>query len=397
MRFNTDGFRRIRNIALRAWWKGFGVAAPTKVCHEAKPQIEVEPASQYEYGQRTMYGAIDEVGPAVEQMIAGDHLSVHDRQWNGESTIDYPASGISFLDQGSVVGRSGILISPEHGVMEDLGGSSLASLLDNEAPPSHLPRPTKVKGDVLAMTRFLAHRNYYHWTLEMLSQLRLLEQADVSYDYVAASKRRAFARQTLELLGIPAEKIVLTNHYTHLQADRLIVPSAGHFYPQAEGVRYLRERMRRQSWSHYDRDDRLKLYIARRKSLSRNIVNEEELFAQLEPLGFQKVYLEYLPLKRQIQLFQRAGVVVGPHGAGFTNLVYSPPRTAVFEITPTCRPALFFHYLAEINEQPHAVYFGQPAGQRGSDANIQVDAQDVRRSLSEFLETIGSDRQLAAA
>ncbi|MCC9608971.1 glycosyltransferase family 61 protein [Blastopirellula sp. JC732] len=397
MRLKFETVKKLRGHALNAWWRSFGVAAPTDVCNDANLTLLVEFAYRQGFGPRTMFGAVDQVGPMVEKLLEAGLLGASERYWDGASALEYRESGVTIVEQGSVVGRNGILLSPKQGVLETLGGASLSSLFGKSMRPSHLPKPHKIAGNVLVMTRALAQRNYYHWTFEMLAQLRLLEKAAVSFDYVAAPKRHAFATQSLELLGIEPSRILPVGHYTHIQADRLIVPSVGCYFPQPEGVKYLRDRMSGQSWSHYDHSERLKLYVARRRRLSRHIVNEDELFAALKPLGFQKVYLEDLPLQRQIQLFQQADVVAGPHGAGFSNLVYSRPGTAVFEITPTCRPPLFFHYLAEINELHYAVYFGQPVDQQGADANIEVDVAQLRRQLSDFLDEANRSEERAAA
>ncbi|EAQ79280.1 glycosyltransferase family 61 protein [Blastopirellula marina] len=397
MRLKSETIKQLRCRLLNTWWRLFGVPAPRGGCLDSPLDFCLEEPARQSFPRRTMFGAVDQVGQDIEALISAGLLYETDRDWNGESTIDYPPGGVTLLEQGSVISRQGILFTPKHGVLENLGGGSLAAVSGVGTSFTHLPRPRRIDGNVLVMTRGLAQRNYYHWTFEMLSQLRLVEQSGVSFDYVAAPKRHAFASESLQLLGIERSQILPMGHYTHIQAKQLIIPSVACYFPQPAGVAYLREKMQTQAWSHYERDDRLKLYIARRRFTSRYIVNEAELFAALKPLGFQQVYLEDLPLKKQIQLFQQAGVIVGPHGAGFSNLVYSRPGTAVFEITPTCRPPLFFHYLAEINALQYAVYFGQPVGQRGMDANIRVDVPQLRQQLTSFLAEAAGDYSRAAA
>lgn len=392
--------KKLRTRLLNAWWRQFGVAVPTEHCHDLPLDFCLEGPAQQSFPPRSMYGAIDQVDQAHQPLIAAGLMNETDLCWNGEMTINYPQGGVALLNQGSVFSRQGILMTPEHGVLENLGGGPIASAFAPGTTITHLPKPRRINGHVLVLARGLAQRNYYHWTFEMLSQLRLVEQAGVSFDYVAAPKRHPFVFDSLKLLGIESSQILPMGRYTHIQANCLIVPSVAAYYPQPAGVAYLRENMQAQPWSHYEHDKRLKLYIARRRHLriaSRHIVNEAELFAALAPLGFQKVYLEDLPLKRQIQLFQQASVVVGPHGAGLSNLVYSRPGTAVFEITPTCRAPLFFHYLAEINALRYGVYFGQPVKQRGVDANIRVDVPQFCQQLTSFLaEEADCDASAAA-
>ncbi|MFI4874259.1 MAG: hypothetical protein ACIALR_02945, partial [Blastopirellula sp. JB062] len=68
----------------------------------------------------------------------------------------------------------------------------------------------------------------------------------------------------------------------------------------------------------------------------------------------------------------------------------------VFEISPTCRPPLFFHFLSDVNALRYAVFFGHPVNQRGVDANIWVDIAQFRAQLDEFLSQSPSQRMRAA-
>lgn len=60
--------------------------------------------------------------------------------------------------------------------------------------------------------------------------------------------------------------------------------------------------------------------------------NEIERFLALQ--GFEHVQLEHLTHEQQLRLFQEAGYVVGAHGGGFSNLVFSYPGVKVLELMP---------------------------------------------------------------
>jgi len=66
-----------------------------------------------------------------------------------------------------------------------------------------------------------------------------------------------------------------------------------------------------------------RIYISRRKATSRRVVNESDLFPELGKRGFQVCLLEEMSIEEQIDLFQRAKCVVGPHGAGLANVLFS--------------------------------------------------------------------------
>ena len=391
MRLKSERVKRLRSQLLNLWWRQFGVQVPSGPHQDlanltSLRHIALSPTTRREYPARRMYGLIDQVGPVVKTLVDAELLEPFNLEWHGVSAVDYPPTGVTIAEQGSLLSRQGLLLTREGNELVHLSGGSLATIFGKWGARTYLPKPRQIDGDVLVMTRGLAQRNYYHWTIQMLALIRLANQAELRFDYVAAPVRYPFTIETLQLLGVRHEQMIPMHHYTHVQAKRLIIPSVASQFPEPEAIHYLRNIMSEHDWSLYESDNRLRIYVARRLRTSRHIVNETELIARLRPLGFQKVYLENMPLRRQIQMFQRAEVVVGPHGAGFTNAVYSRPGTGVFEITPTCRPPLFFHYLAEINQLPYAVYFAQPVRQKGIDADMRVDVDDVVNSIRDFID-----------
>ena len=64
----------------------------------------------------------------------------------------------------------------------------------------------------------------------------------------------------------------------------------------------------------------------------RQIVNEKEMFAQLEPLGFELIHLEPYSIKDKIKLFQEASIIVTPNGGALTMALFAHPHTKVIEI-----------------------------------------------------------------
>lgn len=74
--------------------------------------------------------------------------------------------------------------------------------------------------------------------------------------------------------------------------------------------------------------------LINRKGHKREIANMEELEAGLKPWGFETVFPETLSVEEEIALFYDAECVVGAHGSGFTNLIFSS-NTAVVEIFAT--------------------------------------------------------------
>jgi Glycosyltransferase 61 len=75
-----------------------------------------------------------------------------------------------------------------------------------------------------------------------------------------------------------------------------------------------------------------RLYIDRRSSRERPLVNEAELMDALARLGFVMVRPDTLSLADQVRLFRGADVIVAPHGAELTNLGFCRPGTQIIEL-----------------------------------------------------------------
>lgn len=386
MRFEFHLAKNLRCKILSQFWRFTGVPTPSLACTDSAPQLCLERPFQQTFPVRYMMGLVDEVARDAEDTIEAGQLGPECRSWNGQSEVSYPQGGLFFVDHGSVVTRRGILISPTKGVLESFGGG-LGSVLGGTVNPTHLPRPKHIRGSLLVMSSLVGQRNYYHWTFELLAQLRFLEQAGMCFDFVAVPRRHAFAKECLELFGVKAPQILLLDRYTHLRADRLIVPSFASTFPHPSGVRYLRDTMRQQPWSHFQHPNRLRLYVTRGRFTLRRIINDAQVYKALKEFGFQRVSLEKLSVRKQIQLFQQAEAVVGPHGAGFSNLAYCRPDTLVCEITATSRPPLFFHYLAVLNQLRYGVFFAKPVTHPDASADILVDVEKFNYQVSRFLKT----------
>lgn len=75
--------------------------------------------------------------------------------------------------------------------------------------------------------------------------------------------------------------------------------------------------------------------ISRRHQKLRRLINEDELYALLSPLGFELVAPERLSHAEQVELFAHARIVIGSSGAALTNLLFCQPGTTAIELCPS--------------------------------------------------------------
>lgn len=218
----------------------------------------------------------------------------------------------------------------------------------------HLPAPIRLDGPVALLP--LGAVNYFHWMVDILPALDILRRAGILNHpipiLIQGYQGKPFQRQTLATLGIPPEHILSFEALggSHVQAQTLIVPSAaapvGCLTPRGLGV--LRQ-LAQDSPLRSEPGPR-RIYISRSRARWRRVVNEAEVLACLQPLGFVSVQLETLSLPSQIALMQGAEAVIGIHGAGLTNLAFCQPQTTVIEIFPSNAVLPYFWTIAQVAE-----------------------------------------------
>jgi capsular polysaccharide biosynthesis protein len=80
-----------------------------------------------------------------------------------------------------------------------------------------------------------------------------------------------------------------------------------------------------------------RFYIRRigSKAWARNLLNEQDVYEQLEARGFRAIQPNQLSAAEQVELFRSADTVAGLYGGGLLNTVFSAPGTRVLSLTST--------------------------------------------------------------
>jgi hypothetical protein len=189
----------------------------------------------------------------------------------------------------------------------------------------------------------------------------------------------------LALLGIPHEQIVPATRHAHLAPNRLLVSSI-----QSSVSRAKTEFLFRRLTAHVTpwAGPAPRIFITRRGP--RSIINESEVLRALRPLGFESHCLEGMRLADQISLFSRAECVIGPHGAGLTNLVFCRPGTKVAEIGTPYRPWACFYEIAHHRGLDYHLHMASPVRIRHFSPQTAVGDSDLRVDPAELRDVVES-------
>ena len=66
-------------------------------------------------------------------------------------------------------------------------------------------------------------------------------------------------------------------------------------------------------------------------------------------LGFEIVKPSKLSFTKQIYTFWNAKVIIGAHGAAFTNILFCKPKTKIIEFRPYGHPGKNYQRIARVN------------------------------------------------
>jgi len=200
-----------------------------------------------------------------------------------------------------------------------------------------LPPVYYIDGTVAFLSSKWLGKNYFHWMIDTVIRINLLEKSHLKIDkYVFNSIDKRFNQETLKALKIYPEKIINSQFYPHIQAKELLVPS---FIAKQDtlrttqwGCKFLRDLFLTPENIEKSSGKPERIYISRKQASWRRVLNEEEVVNFLDKFGFVSITLESISIAEQASYMAAAKVIISPHGAGLTNLVFCSPGTKLIEI-----------------------------------------------------------------
>ena len=158
--------------------------------------------------------------------------------------------------------------------------------------------------------------------------------------HVKETELRSVTAETLKMLGIHPDRLI----EGVIRAKIVYLPQATNCgYSNQHSVQ-LASRLYREYVDRNQNDNRRNLMVMIHRTAKRLLVNYDEKeremrkVAEYYNLKFEVLSDDALPsFQEQVLLFRRAAVVIGSHGAGFVNMIYSDPGTLVIEGTGSPR------------------------------------------------------------
>ncbi|TCS71312.1 uncharacterized protein DUF563 [Sulfuritortus calidifontis] len=176
--------------------------------------------------------------------------------------------------------------------------------------------------DAVISLRSIFETNYFHYLNDVLPKLRLAEQLGLPESIpVVVSERLAACRffaDTVRLGFFGGRQVIVQGAREAIAAKEIYVPSD--FDCDRVAYDWLCDRLG--AGCHADKGGAIYVHRGASSPNRRGYRNEAEVFRLMARHGVRVVDPAEYSLAEQIDLFSRAGLVIGPHGAGLVNLLF---------------------------------------------------------------------------
>jgi hypothetical protein len=118
-----------------------------------------------------------------------------------------------------------------------------------------------------------------------------------------------------------------------------------------------------------------------RKEPIRSIINHDETLDMLKRLFPEMEWRVFVSetIPDTVELFRRAKLIVAPHGAGLTNMLFSAKGTPIIEFMPVDSPNICYWHMADSLENPYYMIGCQTHNKR-----MIVDIEESTKLIQEL-------------
>ena len=203
----------------------------------------------------------------------------------------------------------------------------------------YFEEPTIYEGTVFSMLAGggAARGNYGHWLIDVLPRLWLVKETNFLEKidwFIVPQYRHDFQKETLAHFGVEAHQVIEGNEDLHIRATRLVASThprgARSFLIPDWIVDFYQQNF---DLDRYESAESPRfIYISRKDSSQRKVIDEDLLIHELENLNFKSLELSQYNFYQKLKLFRNAEFIVSPTGAGLATLFFCKKNSKILEI-----------------------------------------------------------------
>lgn len=337
---------------------------------------------------RTIYPKRLAVFPASEPPYLGGCDSnrvgaIPPRVFRSTHSWQEPEASLFLLRGAQVFSEDGAVFSSNNEVFNEFShgwSPDLSSKRPYVRPFSSFTFDTRELDGSAAVIAVPGADSHYHWLLQALPRVHLLEDVldHISYFIVSDQISRSQV-ESLNLVGIPEQRLLRIGKKQKLFCRELFAPSI----PGNEGavsdwvIQYLRSLAIKCSAADAHQG-RGKVYLAR-GGRRRIVENEQDVRRALIEREYEIFEGHDMSFADQVRFMARQAIIVGAHGAAFSNMVFSR-QARILEIFPpdNMAPDCFYPLAQKCGHRYWWTVAEQGAGKDGA---VRIDISQLGRAL----------------
>ena len=240
--------------------------------------------------------------------------------------------------------------------------------------------------------------NYFHWLFECLPRLIITLQESAHADYpllidkglpkqnIEALKKIGGEREII-FIGRgemrPVEELVFPGVFSFTHDNYGKNPSAQDILVAPESVNLLRKAFLPAT---NKKSGKKRLYVTRDAARYRRLLNEKQIQARMLERGFEIIRPETLSFAEQLALFSEAEIIVGPTGAGMSNMLFAPPSSKIVVLAGATHNANYFIFgqVAQWLNQSLIYMTGKATNPKKIHSDYRIDMEQLDKLLDSF-------------
>lgn len=251
----------------------------------------------------------------------------------------------------------------------------------------------------------LACKNYYHFTVEIISRLAFADEFDEYRELPVlvdeAALRIPQMKDLFDRVNVYHHMIIPVGHCSQVHVKELVYVSRNLWMPPnfrsdivTTAEDYLISRSVVDNIRNRILPDRAgtegsaykRIYLSRRNCSVQRLINADEIEKIFSDQGYQIVFTEELTFDEEVAVFYGADVIVGATGAAFTNMIYCHEGAKLGIIIPSENDVYFFSNIANMLNVEFVV-LGADVVQKDKYASRDVFALDSEK-CKRFIEYV---------
>lgn len=256
---------------------------------------------------------------------------------------------VAGLHDVQIVGGSSLVFGkPDTIISDTLADANFGQYVSTRADPCFVekrvdaalvsfPKSTRLVAEGLYLSG-LASDQFGHWFAEFLPKLRHFEKLP-GYRNIPIIVDDGMPASHYDFLSLMSSnpQIRISRGETVLVGQLFVAPTTT-FFPIELSVDHRVPTDNQASWSAeafgfvrthvlarlgHEGERKRMIYLSRRHSTWRRLINEEEIESTLVDMGFEVVLLENHDFREQVRIFQEAAFIVAPNGSALNSLVFA--------------------------------------------------------------------------